>query len=45
MATRHALAEMSIAWKFLTLYSLLEQMNIDYQLNYEHAIIRQEQQD
>ena len=28
---------MSIAWKFLTLYSLLEGMNIDYQLNNEQA--------
>ena len=28
---------MSLVWKFLALYGLLEGINIDYQPNYEHA--------
>ena len=36
---------MSIVWKFLTLYCLLEGMNIDYQLNYERAATIWVQQD
>ena len=30
----------SIVWKFLALYDLLEAINIDYQLKYEHATTR-----
>ena len=40
MATRRDYAEMSIVWKFLVLYNLLEVINIDYQLKYEHATTR-----
>ena len=31
---------MSIVWKFLVLYNLLEAININYQLKYEHATTR-----
>ena len=41
MATRHTLAEISIVWKFLMPYSLLEWININYQLN-EHATTTQD---
>ena len=46
MTAKCAWAEMSIiVKKFLTLYSLLEWITINYQLSYEHAITIQEQKD
>ena len=45
MATRCFQAEINIVWKILTLYNLLEQMNIDYQFTYERATTIQDLQD